>query len=137
MVNSSHETVPTQLYPRCFGLLNLDNILYCIWRGKIVWTFWIQSCKKIILKGEWGCSNGDKCRFTHPCLCVGCLKNNTCHRKKCYLYHVTGSSRPNLSKNNRGNEKLKATHVQDCIHSTSESTISINSPKQTYAEVVN
>ena len=47
------------------------------------------------------------------------------------------SSSPNLPKNNRENEKLKATHVQDRIYSTSESTTSINSPKQTYAEVVN
>ena len=28
-------------------------------------------CKKFILKGERGCSNGDKCRFNHPRLCVG------------------------------------------------------------------
>ena len=57
----------------------------------------LNLCKNIILKGECGCSNGDKCRFTHPRL-VGSLKNNTCHRKKCFLYHVTGSSRPNLPK---------------------------------------
>ena len=94
-------------------------------------------CKKFILKGERGCSNGDKCWFTHPRICVGSLKNNTCHRKKCFLYHVTGSSRPNLPKNNRENGKLKATHVHDCIHSTSEPLTSKNSTKQTYAEVVN
>ena len=94
-------------------------------------------CKKNILKGERGCSYGEKCRFTHPRLCVASLKNNTCHRKKCFLYHVTGSSRPNLPKNNRENEKLMATHVQDCIHSTSEPTTSMNSAKQTYAKVVN
>ena len=50
---------------------------------------------------------------------------------------MTGSSRPNLPKNNRVNEKPKATHVQDRIHSTAEPTTSINSPKQTYAEVEN
>ena len=94
-------------------------------------------CKKFILKGERGCSNGDKCRFTHPRLCVGSLKNNTCHRKKCFLYHVTGSSRPNLPKNNREIGKLKSTHVQDRINSTSEPITSKNSTKQTYAEVVN
>ena len=94
-------------------------------------------CKKNIFKGERGCSFGDKCGFTHPGLCVGSLKNNTCHIKKCFLYHVTGSSRPNLPKNNRVNEKPKATHVQDRIHSAAEPTTSINSPKQTYAEVVN
>ena len=94
-------------------------------------------CKKIILKGERGCSFGDKCKFTHPRLCVGSLKNITCHRKKCFLYHVTGSSRPNLPKNNRVNEKPKATHAQDCIYLTAEPTTSINSPKQTYAEVIN
>ena len=88
------------------------------------------------LMGECGCSNGDKCWFTHPRLCVGSLKNNTCHRKKCFLYHVTGSSRPNLPKNNRENEKLKETHVQDCIHSMSEPTTLMNSYKQTYADIV-
>ena len=36
-----------------------------------------------------------------------------------------------------GSSRLKATHVQDGIHSTSEPTTSINPPKQTYAEVVN
>ena len=56
-------------------------------------------CKKIILKGEHGCSNGDKCRFTHPRPCVG-----SCLRKKCFLYHVTGSSRPNLPLNIGANE---------------------------------
>ena len=54
-----------------------------------------------------------------------------------FLYHVTGSSRPNLPKNNRENGKLKATHVQNRIHSTSEPITSKNSTKQTYAEVVN
>ena len=58
------------------------------------------------------CHFGDKCRFTHPRHCVGSLKNNTSHRKKYFLYYVTGSSRPNLPKNNRVNEKPKATHVQ-------------------------
>ena len=96
-----------------------------------------QSVQKFILKAERGCSNGDKCRFTLPRLCVGCLKNNTCHRKKCFLYHMTCSSRPNLPKNNRENENLKATHVQDRIYLTSEPTTSMNSSKQTYAEVVN
>ena len=62
------------------------------------------------------CKN--KCRFTHPRLCVGSLKNNTCYRKECFLYHVTSSSRLNLPKNNRVNEKPKATHVQDRIHLT-------------------
>ena len=50
---------------------------------------------------------------------------------------MTGSSRPNLPKNTMENGKLKATHVQDRIHSTSEPTTSMNSSKQTYAEVVN
>ena len=94
-------------------------------------------CKNIILKGERGCSNGDKCRFTHPRLCVGPLMNSTCHRKKCFLHHVTGSSRPNLLKNNMDNGKLKATHIQDRINSTPEPITSKNSTKQTYAEVVN
>ena len=94
-------------------------------------------CKKIILRGERGCSNGDKCRFTHPRLCVGSLKNNTCLRKKCFLYHVTGSSRPNLPKNIGAIEKLKTPHVQERIHLTSKPTTSIDSPKQTYAEVLN
>ena len=94
-------------------------------------------CKKFILKGERGCSNGDKCRFTHPRLCVGSLKNNTCLRKKCFLYHVTGSSRPNLPKNIGAIEKLKTPHVQERIHLTSKPTTSIDSPKQTYAEVLN
>ena len=89
------------------------------------------------MKGECGCSYGDKCRYNHPRPCVGSLKNNTCHRKKCFLYHVTGFRRPNLPKNNRVNEKSTATHVQDRIHSTAEPTTSINSPKETYAEVVN
>ena len=34
-------------------------------------------CKKFILKGEHGCSNGDKCRLTHPRLCVGSLRPDT------------------------------------------------------------
>ena len=50
---------------------------------------------------------------------------------------MTDSSRSNLPKSNRVNEKPKATHIQDRIHSTAEPTTSINSPKQTYAEVVN
>ena len=50
---------------------------------------------------------------------------------------MTGSSRPNLPKNNREIGKLKSTHVQDRINSTSEPITSKNSTKQTYAEVVN
>ena len=60
----------------------------------------------------------------------------SCHRKKCFLYHVTGSSRPNLPKNNRDNEKLKVTNVQDHNRYMSEPTTSMNSHKQTYAEVL-
>ena len=90
-----------------------------------------HSVQKKILKGECGCSNGDKCRFTHPRLCVGTL---VLERKKCFLSHVTGSSRPNLPKNIGVNEKLKASHVQERIHLTSKPTTSIDSPKQTYAD---
>ena len=50
---------------------------------------------------------------------------------------MTGSSRPNLSKNIGANEKLKAPHVQERIHLTSKPYTSMDSPKQTYAEVVN
>lgn len=55
-------------------------------------------CKKFILKGEQGCSKGKECKDPHPPLCVHSLKNNTCARRRCFLYHVTGSSRPNLPK---------------------------------------
>ena len=50
---------------------------------------------------------------------------------------MTGSSRPNLPKNIGANGKLKAPHVQERIHLTSKPTTSMDSPKQTYAEVVN
>ncbi len=53
-------------------------------------------CRKYILKGEPGCNLGKQCKYTHPHLCVKSLKDNTCTRRKCFLYHVTGSSRPNL-----------------------------------------
>ncbi len=56
-------------------------------------------CRKYILKGEPGCSLGSDCRYTHPRLCVKSLQNNSCPRVNCFLYHVTGSSRPNLPKN--------------------------------------
>ena len=50
---------------------------------------------------------------------------------------MTGSSRPNLPINIGANGKLKVPHVQERIHLTSKPTTSMDSPKQTYAEVVN
>ena len=54
-------------------------------------------CRQFIRKGEKGCSLGDGCKFLHPKLCVKSLQDNVCPRKRCFFYHVTGSTRPNLS----------------------------------------
>ena len=54
-------------------------------------------CRQFIRKGEKGCRHGDSCEFLHPKLCVKSLQDNVCPRKRCFLYHVTGSTRPNLS----------------------------------------
>jgi len=55
-------------------------------------------CRKFILKGVAGCTLGSECEFAHPKLCERSLKNNTCPRKNCFYYHVTGSKRPNVIK---------------------------------------
>ena len=45
--------------------------------------------------GVRGCKRGTSCSFFHPRLCPQSLHHNQCIRKRCFLYHVTGSERPN------------------------------------------
>ena len=64
-------------------------------------------CKLYIKSGELGCSRSIDCTYAHPKLCTRCLRHNECKRKKCFLYHVTGSSRPNFSLNQPNDEEIK------------------------------
>ena len=52
-------------------------------------------CKSFIKSGVRGCNRGPSCSFFHPRLCPQSLHHNQCIRKSCFLYHVTGSERPN------------------------------------------
>ena len=52
-------------------------------------------CKSFIKSGVRGCNRGPSCIFFHPRLCPQSLHHNQCIRKRCFLYHVTGSERPN------------------------------------------
>ena len=53
-----------------------------------------RMCKSFIKSGVRGCKRGPSCRFFHPRLCPQSLHHNQCIRKRCFLYHVTGSARP-------------------------------------------
>ena len=59
----------------------------------------VPLCKLFIRPGELGCSKGIDCAYAHPKLCTRSLRHNECKRKKCFLYHVTGSSRPMFAQN--------------------------------------
>ena len=59
----------------------------------------VPLCKLFIRSGELGCSKGIDCAYAHPKLCTRSLRHNECKRKKCFLYHVTGSSRPMFAQN--------------------------------------
>ena len=54
-----------------------------------------RMCKSFIKSGVRGCNRGLSCNFFHPRLCPQSLHHNQCIRKRCFLYHVTGSERPN------------------------------------------
>ena len=54
-----------------------------------------RMCKSFIKSGVRGCKRGTSCSFFHPRLCPQSLHHNQCIRKRCFLYHVTGSERPN------------------------------------------
>ena len=56
-----------------------------------------RMCKSFIKSGVRGCKRGPSCSFFHPRLCPQSLHHNQCIRKRCFLYQVTGSERPNYS----------------------------------------
>ena len=54
-------------------------------------------CFKFIKSGYKGCPKGDSCKYAHPKICRSSLLSHKCDRVKCYLYHATGTVRPNLN----------------------------------------
>ena len=69
-------------------------------------------CRKFIRKGVNSCSRGDKCEFVHPKLCKSSLTKGSCSKKRCYLYHCTGSKRPNYKSSFSSNVEHN-THLKD------------------------
>ena len=59
-------------------------------------------CKSFIKSRVRGCNHGPSCNFFHPRLCSQSLHHSQCIRKRCFLYHVTGSKRPNYIPLNSG-----------------------------------
>ena len=54
-------------------------------------------CRNYLRRGSNGCKRGDKCKFVHPKLYKASLLKGSCGKRKCYLYHCTGSKRPNFT----------------------------------------
>ena len=53
-------------------------------------------CRNFLRRGSNGCKRADKCKFVHPKLCKASLLKGSCGKRKCYLYHCTGSKRLNF-----------------------------------------
>ena len=66
-------------------------------KGKLCKFLHPNLCRKYIKSGQSGCNLGLDWQYYHPKLCNKSLNDNSCPRKRCYYYHVTGSSRPNYT----------------------------------------
>ena len=93
----------------------------------------VPLCKLFIKSGELGCSKGIDCAYAHPKLCARSLRHNECKRKKCFLYHVTGSSRPMFAQNKqigKPNNEPVASNPGDKVNKSNPQTLPKPLPHQ-------
>ena len=93
----------------------------------------VPLCKLFIKSGELGCSKGIDCAYAHPKLCTRSLRHNECKRKKCFLYHVTGSSRPMFAQNKqigKPNNEPAASSPCDKVNKPNPQTLPKPLPQQ-------
>ena len=90
----------------------------------------VPLCKLFIKSGELGCSKGIDCAYTHLKLCIRSL---WMQKEKCFLYHVTGSSRFIFAQNkqiDKPNNEPVASNPGDKVNKPNPQTLPKPLPHQ-------